>query len=234
MPLPRPARLVRQHPQLYTRQAIASSSIRHIHSTAIASRQISAQEELEEDDGAVVRVKSPRDARANFGRDPTNTHASIEQISARISRAGGPRPAPSHSSADAREVESDANHDRHTSSNADSEGPDIIQAELEAISERIGDDDYHHSAAPRSPFGVKPEEAGRIEDYSEPREIRRSPASIIGSKRIGATQLPELLVEQVSNAVDGMSRFHLRCPAHEQRSTPSTSDRSSSSSGNNA
>jgi hypothetical protein len=103
----------------------------------------------------------------------------------------------------------DFNADRNATLHADSERSNIIHAELEAINERIGDAKDDKSASPKSPFGVKPEEKGRIEDYSEPREIRRSPASIIGSKRIGATQLPSLLVEQVSNAVDGMFKVTL-------------------------
>jgi len=89
----------------------------------------------------------------------------------------------------------------------------LSESELEAINRRIGEKEEEEQVA-KGPFGLKGNDGEEFEDdlEYEPKEARRSPATLIGSKRIGMTVLPEELVEGVSRAIDGgsfMSRVTL-------------------------
>jgi hypothetical protein len=57
-------------------------------------------------------------------------------------------------------------------------------------------------------YAAAPELLGEDDEYPaewEPREERRSPAAVLGSKRIGLVVLPEQLVDGVQSEINGMS-----------------------------
>lgn len=52
-----------------------------------------------------------------------------------------------------------------------------------------------------SGFGIRRDEGE--EDYADRREERRSPAALLGTKKIGMVVLPEALVKGVQDAIEG-------------------------------
>ena len=80
------------------------------------------------------------------------------------------------------------------------------RSELDAISRRIGEDEDDEQIS-QGPFGLRADEGEEFDndmDY-EPKEARQSPATLIGSKRIGMLVIPDELVEGVTRAIDGES-----------------------------
>ena len=162
MPLPRPARLLRQYPVLLQRQIQARPST-NSRPTSIAGRRRKGDVEAEDDTELDVEAGGQY-----FLPLPTRKSKQLEK------------------------------------------GQRASQSELEAINNRIGEEEEEQVA--KGPFGLKRDEMEEYEDDMdyEPREARRSPATLIGSKRIGMTTLPEELVEGVSAAIEGMFFCHLR------------------------
>jgi hypothetical protein len=157
MPLPRPARLLRQYPTLLRRQT-PTRLFNTSRPAYIAGRRRKGDVEGEDDFGPDVEAGGQY-----FLPLPTRKTKQLE----REQRAS--------------------------------------QSELEAINSRIGEEDEEQVA--KGPFGLKRDEVDAYEDEMdyEPREARRSPATLIGSKRIGMATLPEELVEGVAAAIDGSS-----------------------------
>lgn len=68
---------------------------------------------------------------------------------------------------------------------------------------------YASSSSPEGDHGPSPQH-GEVElempedpDYAEAREERRSPAAVLGSKRLGLVVLPDQLAEAVQNEING-------------------------------
>lgn len=68
---------------------------------------------------------------------------------------------------------------------------------------------YASSSSPEGNHGPSPQH-GELElqmpeepDYAEAREERRSPAAVLGSKRLGLVVLPDQLAEAVQNEING-------------------------------
>jgi hypothetical protein len=88
-------------------------------------------------------------------------------------------------------------------------------------------------ASSSSPAGNQPSPRhGELEletpeepDYAEARDERRSPAAVLGSKRLGLVVLPDQLAEAVQNEINGgyppltTSLIRTLCPRHPLSST---------------
>lgn len=162
MPLPRPARLLRQYPYLIRTR---SCSIHHLHTSSPASLPR-------------VSRKVVDNVYEHFDDDQTD----ILQI---------------HKQRPRRIVEPE---------------PPSSEDELDRISKSIG---YHYmdrDTTPRATFGLDntdPEGlAGDEHEYR--REARSSPASLLGSKRIGCIVLPPELIKGVEEAIEGQSTHSSR------------------------
>ena len=76
----------------------------------------------------------------------------------------------------------------------------VVESEILSISSRIGDRDGE--GKPRSPFGLARDDAADMEDEEDgPREARKSPAAILGSKRLELALLPSELLKGINDAI---------------------------------
>lgn len=152
MPLPRPARLLRQ------RHIIPKhTSTRFIHATAPSLTPETAQVEEGESAGSEL---------VDFG------------VTSRSSRK--------------------QRHFAHIPQN-------VVDSELNTISAKIGDTDLPYNPGARTPFGRRKEEEEYDDDVIEFKEPRRSPAALLGSKKLELTSLPEELVRGIEDAMEGES-----------------------------
>lgn len=199
MVLPRPARVLQQYPQLLSRTP-ASVSRRCFSKTSCvqAKPQI-----IERDDFENNRVELD---------DSFDGIIDTLDLGTKRSRKSSTSPSRSCAQLHNQQYRQEFDGERVEEVSSETESKkDRQMSELEYISRLTNDE---RILKPKTKYGIKVEEkenigedGEEIEDEEMGRAERRSPAAVIGSKRLGSTHLPKELEQGITDTIEGESQF---------------------------